>query len=618
MNLFKTTAYALTGMLVLAGCASEGEPGHKAIENAQGYMSFNVNLPTQNGTRALNDQFDDGTANEYQVDNGIVCLFVGKDEATAAFRGAYNFLDNNTQTPNGNLNITTTLQKTVAINKLSIGSTDNLYAFVMLNTDGIASADDHSLRIKDLVLAYIDAGATNCTISTLLEKGITSPMYKEEDKTHFFMSNTVECDQRGGTGVNNMNGAKTSVLVKLEPKLYDTEAEAEANPAGVINVERGVAKATLRYEAASATVGEETLSIKSIRWALDNTEPTEYIYRKYNNEWNALVTDVMPNKGFRFVGSNPFSDNTMNDGFRTYWAEDPNYSDPTAMLNTITKADYAKINWEEATKDGQAFKPLYCHENTFDVDAQNYGNTTRALIKVEYNVPSKFADGNIYTLDGDRNTMFTKSEIETRQANELVGNADLKALIEAQLKEGGKAEIATDWFTLTNVRDAETGVYGLADFSIVIPDAEADKFNSTAIAVDEAVKAKILDLVNNKLVVNCYENGTCYYEIRIMHFADPSNGDNDLAPLAANFDNTATSATVAYESDRAKYLGRYGMVRNNWYDIKVNSISGLGTAVPSTNPIDKPDVPDDNDKVFISFQINVMSWAKRTQSWDLK
>lgn len=74
------------------------------------------------------------------------------------------------------------------------------------------------------------------------------------------------------------------------------------------------------------------------------------------------------------------------------------------------------------------------------------------------------------------------------------------------------------------------------------------------------------------------------------------------------------SQTDRYDGNKdEKFLGRYGVLRNNWYDLGINSISGVGSPViPKA-----PDTPDDELESFISVRINVLSWAKRTQREDL-
>ena len=58
-------------------------------------------------------------------------------------------------------------------------------------------------------------------------------------------------------------------------------------------------------------------------------------------------------------------------------------------------------------------------------------------------------------------------------------------------------------------------------------------------------------------------------------------------------------------------LGRYGVLRNNWYELNVTKV-GIGS----------PDIPDDGgnldeDESYINVEINILSWAKRQQNVDL-
>ena len=95
-----------------------------------------------------------------------------------------------------------------------------------------------------------------------------------------------------------------------------------------------------------------------------------------------------------------------------------------------------------------------------------------------------------------------------------------------------------------------------------------------------------------------YLNGEAYYIARVKHF-------NEL---------THWNAGQAYGSDNAAFLGRYGVLRNNWYDLSVNSISGLGyPEVPEV----KPTVPDDENDQYINVEVKILDWAKRSQSIDL-
>ena len=120
--------------------------------------------------------------------------------------------------------------------------------------------------------------------------------------------------------------------------------------------------------------------------------------------------------------------------------------------------------------------------------------------------------------------------------------------------------------------------------------------------------ADIVDQINNKLGfdkdkgigIKTYKNGESYYIARIKHFGD------DLTPWSAG--------SETYGGNNLNWLGRYGVLRNNWYDLTVNSISGPGYPdVPKVNP----DVPDDENTKYINVSVKILDWAKRSQSVDL-
>ena len=102
-----------------------------------------------------------------------------------------------------------------------------------------------------------------------------------------------------------------------------------------------------------------------------------------------------------------------------------------------------------------------------------------------------------------------------------------------------------------------------------------------------------------------YKNGESYYFVRIKHFGD------DLTPWNTTETDKPTTAAVYPSTNReGNYLGRYGVLRNNWYDIEVTGVKGLGSAkVPSVTT-----TTDDELESYIAVKINVLSWAKRTQS----
>ncbi|MBR2881979.1 MAG: hypothetical protein IKB96_06420, partial [Prevotella sp.] len=58
---------------VFAGCSSDDDP--VAVQgNDNGFMTFNVELPSISTTRAMNDKFVEGENIEYAVDDVTICL----------------------------------------------------------------------------------------------------------------------------------------------------------------------------------------------------------------------------------------------------------------------------------------------------------------------------------------------------------------------------------------------------------------------------------------------------------------------------------------------------------------------------------------------------------------
>lgn len=98
--------------------------------------------------------------------------------------------------------------------------------------------------------------------------------------------------------------------------------------------------------------------------------------------------------------------------------------------------------------------------------------------------------------------------------------------------------------------------------------------------------------------ISTYANGESYYIARIKHFGDA------LTPWKSG----------AYGTDNLKYLGRYGMLRNNWYELNVQSVSGPG--YPDVPDV-KPNTPDDEDDKYIKVSVKILKWAKRSQNVDL-
>ena len=130
---------------------------------------------------------------------------------------------------------------------------------------------------------------------------------------------------------------------------------------------------------------------------------------------------------------------------------------------------------------------------------------------------------------------------------------------------------------------------GKVDFSSIGIQANSAVLDPT---VSSTVSAKLGEII-------AYTCGTSYYIARIKHF-------NALTPWVAG--------EPTYEDKNLEYLGRYGVLRNNWYSLTVDKVSNPGSP---TVPTITPNNPDDENKYYISVSVKILDWAKRSQTVDL-
>lgn len=594
--------------LGLASCSSDsvtqGNGGQPSFAEG-GYAKVAIDLPTQSSTnRAVTDgdqgQFDDGLASEYQVKNAKLVLFQGNSEADAKFHSAYDLnvsMDGYADTPN---QITST---TRIVKKLNDGETlngDQLYALVVLNDNGLLtiSADGATLSVNgtdmankglsDLQQLVVDDATSNFTGNGIL------------------MTNAPLATKPGATAQPN---GSVQTLVNFTNAVYETEAEAQSKPATDVYVERAVAKVTFTKTNATTFAGSNDVhwadetTPSSIAWSvegwdLDVTNKSSYFVRNTTNAdaqstWNALKSENVSN--YRFVGSNKVKDGV--ELYRTYWAEDPNYSSfVDGAFNLIPENE---TNF--TTADGDA-NPQYCFENTFNVNNMNKNQTTRVVVKV------KVGDGTtFYTFNNDKSRLYTADSRDARVKRAVLAMPEVESWVRAHggYEEGvDQSNIAFNFGT----KDANTGKVVLENnITVTTKTGEQETFDVS----NFAGATNLNDALGLGDVVE-YTGGYAYYPIRIKHFG------SDLTPwnteVNAPTTNIPTAANIYPGADNTNnYLGRYGVLRNNWYDLRVSSISGLGDAVvPSIDG-----TADDDLYNYIAVRINILSWAKRQQNADL-
>lgn len=356
--------------------------------------------------------------------------------------------------------------------------------------------------------------------------------------------------------------------------------EAQAKVATTVYVERGLAKVTMQnftdggYTVAEGTYKNDKVEIKN--WQLDVTNKSTFPVHQTGD----LST------GFTAIWSTPRFYDGGNQSFkRVYWGVDPNYSGATLQNLEACKKAFTMIGKNDIKGKTGNDHPQYCLENTFDLSNMMQGQTTRVVFKAVYTPKA---------LEGTTEKTFYKIGNNTAIWKE----ADLKQQIKTVALNAMKITDAAEQAKYVVKLDAtENNISGAAGQHLI----KAENITYTGDAADDKVSPTVVNTINEKLGLSeaagiaTYLDGVTYYIARIKHF-------NELTPWTAG---------EGYGTKNDKYLGRYGVLRNNWYDLSVTSISGLGyPEVPEV----KPTVPDDENEQYINVEVKILSWAKRSQS----
>ena len=578
----------LFGLAVIAAmtasCSSNEDlgtagPGTGTNEAGVGYATFTINLPSVSGsttsgargTRATDAGgavVDPGTEDEYKVANATALIFqkYGSDEGSYKFVESVDLPDANVAWNDDTEGGVTKSKKLVA--KLTNVDTKNTYGVLILLNNKTASGD---VKIK-LPTAGQSYNDWNNTAQT--------PKVTDLAATdNFYMANAPL----------NESGSVTTLVTIDKNNIYATQTEAESGTkAANVYVERGVAKMSV---AAPGTItvkdkANPTVPTKSevtfSNWALDITNQKTYAVHNIDGlstDFSAIWTTA------RFTGINK----------RVYWGKDPNYK--MAELNTADDVNDTKrkeeFNFITATSEiNKAFTdPVYCLENTFNLANMYQGQTTRVIFKATY-APKNDAgkslaeeDGTFYTI-GNMTTILKKADLET-----AVNTAATSVLPGCTVNYANLETEGSHVITLEDIKDS-------SDKPLV---ADKDYSGKTGDEIVAAINDKLglkAGRPEEMVGINTYLEGATYYIARVKHFGS-------LTPW---------SSGESYGTDNVKYLGRYGMLRNNWYELKVGNVYGPG--YPGVPPVD-PTLPDDENEKYLSVSVKILSWAKRSDTVDL-
>lgn len=596
---------ALAATLALGACSNDNvvdNGGSNPIDLSKGgFVKMSLNLPTDNnrGSRATHD-LNDGLANEYGIKNAYLVLFEGaeNDEDAATFKGAYE-LSNSDFEMVGNDHVTITKRIAFA-NDTKPAEGNKLYALVVLNNNGLFNVNgSHELSFATDVTAkeYNTSTKNFINFSKALASTSTdgtTPFASNVATNGIFMTNAPLCTKHGGNADPGTD-AKIKTLADVTSNIYTTEAEAKSKPAAEIYVERAVAKVTVQNKTGELVANQNNaaskISYQLYNWVVDNTNKKSYIVRQYNKDWNSIHSDKVTTGDYqyRFVWGSEVNPNATegNKLYRTSFAQDPEYDTPAAnAANYNQMASNAKMTLSPTFGNDH---PQYCNENTFQVTAQNQDQTTRVVLGVKLSAPGTTTyDADLYTINGNKEVVYTEATLAERLKNILLNDPAVKT------------------WTKTHTTYSFDITFNNTTAGVTTIDKATFKDNT---APDEKLESFTTNLNNALPNIVRYKGGVAYYAVRIKHFGDtdtPWNVEGQGVTAGGN-------SNIYHTGSNDWFLGRYGVVRNNWYDINVKKIQTLGDA---TIPAFTND-PDDVLENYISVSINVLSWSKHTQDAEL-
>ena len=562
----------LFGMAVMAtalvGCSSSDDltpNGNEGNQTGAAYASFRINLPTTNGTRVAGDPtFDGGDKNEYAVKDAALLLFQ-KEGSDFKFKEVVDLGNMEPWTaskPGGG--ITTTAKLTAKITTAEVGANKGYYALIVLNNNSETAPK----------ITYPAVGQTYADWSQK-EANATANYLKYDNG--FFMANAPKY----------VAGAPET-LVEIK-NIYASKQQAENSTATTVYVERGLAKVSLasssvkHVDIIDGNYAGDKVDIEG--WTLDvtntKTYPVHVTEGLWADTWKTTVTPAATNG----ASMDRFHDTKLTSEFpRVYWGLDPNYSTDFASVADC-EGEFTMATKSNFKTGDEAKKAQYCLENTFDIDHMVQGQTTRVLFSAKY-TPANFKDGETFYKFGNSPKLWHAADVVAQikaKAQEVLGEADADKVTVTLDAEGND-------MTKSGVRlvAAANITYG----TTALKTEQVDQINAKLGFKKATPKDAAVGL-------STYESGVSYYVARVKHF-------NELTHW--------TPGDKTYDGNNANWLGRYGVLRNNWYELSVSSVSGPGYPdVPKVNPTD----PDDENKQYINVEVKILDWAKRSQSIDL-
>lgn len=559
----KSILVSLLAVAALASCSDNGEttPGggdEKGYDAA--YMSISLSVPKASKTRAGSTETGALEA-ETKINEVYLILFDEnrkvvneKDEPPY-----YNILNSSHLSPDG----------TTPLEPFKV-SPDTKYLLVIANPGAQMKAHIAAKVVKDATYADINTMFSVTEDNTaednlyLIEE--IARVRAEDTNKGFTMINAGEFDDSDPSSANHK--WKDDCLLDVSGSIidaskYKTEAEAKAD--AVKN------RAQLQIERLSAKMA---VALKGAAGADIEVLPAgaKFAFAKW-------TIDYVNSQFFPFAKKTKLtSPHTPNEYKTNFYTEDPNFASPNhrtgIILNQIE--DYEpKVKWydanEETGVDEKDKKVAYSTENTMAAADQKLGGATRLVLKANY-VPNGYTMGQDW-YQSSLNGVYTNYETLVK-LQEAYGVA--KALDEDKRDAAQKALVISCEAFKTKLDGIYPAIASIADFAAL---TQTDLDNLGITNGGEIAKGT---------GVRWFQKSLNYYYYEVRH------------------DNGALG--------HMEY-GKYGVVRNNYYTLRLTKVNGAGT--PWYPEVEEPEEEIDKEGAYLHFEINVAPWISWATDFEI-
>lgn len=547
----------------MMSCSSDEPAPVNPAEGQNAYLTVNIQTVGEIGSRATTDggyqdAVENGTdkAVENKVNNAYFYFF----DANGVYAGTANIWNGGTAEGNTSNSVEYIGQNTIVLENVTNNNYPD-YVLTVLN------------KPADFVAPV--AGETMASVVTKLANYVNTDGSFVITTSAFYGASTID------------HNPAFPWATKIDKQKFQLKPETSKAQPIDIYVERLAAKVELAAK-------PELSSFEETVFGFENPEQTTGAATKLYVKVNGVgLNGVVANNSYLFKQLDaawqtaaPFNGWENAGDHRSFYGKSYKYSDAAYAANAVNPAGLTFTNYAALTK--QVGDANYCNEYTNKAsnlvkDGQVYGDRVTSLC-VAATVYSDAACTQALDLVSYNGIYFTKDQYIKYVLGALKNDGKLNFYT----KEGNvttqfnKVELLT-WVAA----GAGTGTIKIN----VASDAAVELFDADGNATTVAAFNTVLDTFQANMKATAYNGGKMYYTVPVEH-------------LAA----TAGTANTAE--------GYYGLVRNHWYKISINSIMHLGHGVFDTTETIIPDQPED-PYYFLSARINILAWKIVNQPVDL-